>query len=136
MGDPIADRYAANLRGVEVIPVFFSIQAKSDIYKRLDREIRSRRLSIPAGPNTRRTRVYRRWRTQMEDLEKDYRGSYMCCQAPPDDPDAHDDFSDSLALCIHAAYSDSMPEVEMGMSSLIGGRTARTSRRNRNPILR
>lgn len=112
MGDAISDRYHHNLPDVEVLPVVFSTPTKSDLFKVLDREIRGRRLSVPAGPQTRKTRTYRNWRGQMEDAQKEYRGSYLVVQAPKDDRDAHDDYPCSMALMAHAAYVDVFPEVQ------------------------
>lgn len=131
VGDAVTDRYHHNLPDVEVLRTVFSSPTKSDLYKMLDREIRGRRISVPAAVNTRKTRVYKHWRGQMEDLEKEYRGAYLKVQAPKDDPDAHDDFADSMALLVHAAYANIMPEVEETMSSLL-----RFGGRGRNAFLR
>ena len=135
MGDVHADRYAANMPNIAVIPTVFSLPMKSQLYKTLDREMRAKRISIPGGPNTRKMRLYKRFRFQMETLEKEYKGAYMVCHHPKDDADAHDDYPDSLALMLHAAYNDAMPQIEHTMASLLDPMPGGGGRR-RNWILR
>jgi hypothetical protein len=118
VGDAVSDRFIANLPDVNIIPVVFSTTSKSDLYKLLSRELKAARLSIPASRDCRKRRAYRRFRLQMEELEKDWRGSAMVVNAPKDDPEAHDDYPDSLALAVHAAYYDVSPEIETSRYSI------------------
>lgn len=112
MGDVHTDRYKSVLARTVVLPVVFSTPTKSQLFKMLDREMRAKRVSIPAGPNTRKMRTYKHFRQQMEDLEKEYRNSYLDCHAPKDDRNAHDDYPASFALLINAAYAGTMPMID------------------------
>lgn len=113
VGTPIADRLANDLYGIaEVIPYSFNTSSKSYLWKHLYTEISSGRLTICAHAKTRSLRSYRKFREQMESLQKEYKGQNMVCQAPPDDKEAHDDYCDSLGLCVLASDHDAMPVVE------------------------
>ena len=93
----IAHRLRANMP-FEVIPFVFNGKSKSDIYKHLQGEINSSRLRIPLGEYTIKTPEFDRFITQMEDLQKDYKGALLQVSHPPG-RGHHDDYPDSLALC-------------------------------------
>jgi len=58
------------------------------------------KISWPYGAKIRNRRVVKRFRQEMEDLELDFKGPNMKCEAP-DQVHAHDDYPDSLAMaCI------------------------------------
>lgn len=101
VGDAIYDRMRANY-SCDVIPVVFSQQAKSELYKRLNSEMRAGRLEYPANEETKETREFKKFEQQFLDLEKDYRGQLMVV-AHPDIAGAHDDYPDSLALAVWGA---------------------------------
>jgi hypothetical protein len=67
----------------------------------------------PGHSKARRTRVWKRFRQQMEDAEKVMKNSYLLVQAPDDTRDAHDDYVDSLAIACMMTQQDSVPEVEI-----------------------
>ena len=94
----IAHRLRANMP-FEVLPYVFNGKSKSDLYKHLEREINSGRLRVPLGEYTIKTREFDRFVTQMEDLQKDYRGALLQVSHPPG-RGHHDDYPDSLALCV------------------------------------
>lgn len=110
-GDAVADRFIYALPDVTVIPYEFSRPSKSVMWKALHRELLGKRIEIPYHSRTRRLRTFKRFESQMLDLEKDYVGQYMVCQHPKV-KGARDDFCDSLALANLAAESEFMPEIE------------------------
>ena len=95
----LADRFKANVP-FEVIPFVFSTQSKSDMYKYLDGEIKSKRSMFPRGEMTVRTREYTQFLSQMGDLQKNYKGAVMQVCHPPN-RGAHDDYPDSYALAVY-----------------------------------
>ncbi len=113
VGDPMSDRLYAMFeeQEVDIDPVVFSTQSKSRMYKYLLQEINAVRLVIPGHPSAIRTRKYKRFRNQMLDLEKQWRGQYMVISHPKV-KNAHDDFSDSLALAVWAGSEVFMREIE------------------------
>lgn len=101
VGDAIYDRMRVNY-SCDVIPFVFSKPAKSDLYKRLNSEIRAGRVHYPANDETKETREFKKFEQQFLDLEKDYSGQLMVV-AHPDVAGAHDDYPDSLALAVWGA---------------------------------
>jgi len=87
----LADRLAGMLQNVVVEPVTFTMQWKSNAFKSLSADMEGRRLTYPANEGCDETAEWRRFRQQMLDLEKDYVGECMLCEAP-NEPDAHDDY--------------------------------------------
>ena len=98
----ISDRMKANISNIEIIPFVFGLSTKSDLYKTLDREIRSGRAKYPASEKTKETKEYKKFEQQMLDLQKDYRGSTMMVSHPPE-KGAHDDYPDSWALAVYGS---------------------------------
>lgn len=112
MGDPVADRFEAYYSGQAHVEGYkFTRPSKSVMWKTLYAEITGARVKVPAHARSQRLRAWKKFQSQMLDLEKDYVGQYMVC-AHPQEKGAHDDFCDSLALAVLAAQSDNMPEVE------------------------
>lgn len=112
VGDPLADRFINYYMGqIDVTGYKFSRQSKSHMWKTLNQEILARRIRVPSNARTQRLRAYKKFCSQMLDLEKDYVGQYMVCQHP-DEKMAHDDFADSIALAVLAATEGILPEVE------------------------
>jgi hypothetical protein len=70
----------------------------------------------PGHSKARRTRVWKKFRQQMEDAEKVMKNSYMLIQAPEGSRDQHDDFVDSLALAVMMSHQDTAPEVEQSIA--------------------
>lgn len=112
-GDPVADRFTHYYQGIaHVEPYKFTRPNKSLMWKTLHQEIQSGRVKVPAHSRTQRLRSWKRFRSQMLDLEKDYVGQYMVCQHP-DEKGAHDDYCDSLGLAVMASMTEAMPEIEV-----------------------
>jgi hypothetical protein len=70
------------------------------------------KIGWPAHAKTRRLKTYRRFRQQMEDLEKNFEGPYVLAAAPKE-ADAHDDYADSVALACVLTQEFTMPTVEI-----------------------
>lgn len=113
MGDPVADRFKAYYSGQAQVEGYkFTRPSKSVMWKFLYQEINAGRLKVPAHPRTQRLRAWKKFNSQMLDLEKDYVGQYMVCQHP-NEKGAHDDFCDSLGLACLASQAEALPEVQV-----------------------
>lgn len=113
MGDPVADRFIHYYSGYAHVEGYkFTRPSKSTMWKALYAEITAGRLKVPSHSRTQRLRAWRKFRSQMLDLEKTYVGQYMVC-SHPDEKGAHDDFCDSIALAVLASLSEAMPEIQV-----------------------
>ena len=104
VGSPMADRLSVSV-DAEVIPFVFSTQAKSDMYKHFDSQIKQGRFHFPANEETQESLEYQRFMEQMTSLQKEYSGQHMVCKHP-DVRGAHDDYPDSAALMCWAAKGE------------------------------
>lgn len=89
--------------------VKFTLQGKHDLYKNLQTVILNKLTSIPEED----TDTYRRFKKEMIDLQKEYKGQYLSVHHP-DDPNAHDDHPDAWALAEWADHQYSIhgePEI-------------------------
>ena len=112
MGDPVADRFIYAFMGMAHVEGYkFTRPSKSTMWRFLQQEIIGGRLRVPASAKTKRLRSFKKFQSQMEDLEKDYVGQYMVCQHP-DEKGAHDDYCDSIGLACLASQADNLPEIE------------------------
>jgi len=104
VGIPVVDRFRDKFeeKSVMIEGVAFSLQSKSLMYRYLLDELKAVRLIIPYAPRVRRSKEFHRFKQQMLDLEKTWKGSYLSV-GHPDEKDAHDDYCDSLALANWAA---------------------------------
>jgi hypothetical protein len=96
----MCDRLRANLRNCEVVPCIFSSSFKSDMYKHLDSEIKTKRAKFPLDEETKQSREYGKFIHQMGELQKEYRGQILVVAHPPE-RGAHDDYPDSWALAVY-----------------------------------
>jgi hypothetical protein len=113
MGSAVAERLQRLLEHrCEVIPVSSDIKTQSERWKHLIALLQRRMIVYPGHSKARRTRIWKRFRQQMEDAEKVIKGNYMLIQAPPDERDSHDDFVDSLAIACAMSINDTTPYVE------------------------
>jgi hypothetical protein len=88
--------------------VKFSLMSKDIMYKNLKVVIEQGLTRLPAL----NTKIGERFREQMLDLQKEYKGSFLSVHHP-DDPSAHDDFADSWALAEWAFtkwYNENEPQ--------------------------
>jgi len=107
-GKPMFDRLVATYArdNIEVEPFDFNAKRKSNAYKSLSADFGSKRLTFPAGPEARKTQLYRNFVTQMLDLRKEYRNGLMQV-AHPDEKGARDDHPDALVLAAWGAQTPS-----------------------------
>jgi hypothetical protein len=112
MGSAVADRFQ-RLLGHRCEVNAFSSDAKtqSERWKHLIQLTQRQMLVYPGHSKARRTRVWRRFRQQMVDAEKQMKGQYLLIGAP-DEREAYDDYVDSLALACACSLTDTAPYVE------------------------
>ena len=112
MGSAVADRMQ-RLLGSRCEVTAFNSDAKtqSDRWKHLIQLIQRRLLVYPGHSKARRTRVWRRFRQQMADVEKVMKGQFLLVEAP-NEREARDDYVDSLALACATTLTDAVPIVE------------------------
>jgi hypothetical protein len=100
LGDTVAERLKLLMPHIEIEELGSSQGEQSDRWKYLKTLMDRRQVCWPAGAKVRRLKTYRRFRTEMEDLQLLFRGPYVLAEAP-NVKDAHDDYPDSLAMaCI------------------------------------
>jgi len=117
MGSAVHERLSLLLgHRCEVIPVTSDLKNQADRWKHLIQLLQRNMIVYPGHSKARRTRVWRRFRQQMEDAEKVMKGNYMLIQAPDDSREAHDDYVDSLAIACAMSMQDTVPEVEVSMA--------------------
>lgn len=119
-GDPVYTRLKAELdrQNIHVKPFIFSPKSKDIGYKVLYQELSAQRLTYPAGYAATKLQKWKRFLNQMTDLEKSWRGQTMVVQKPAKDPDAADDYCDSLMMvCWLVNVGESM-EVETSANPL------------------
>lgn len=121
VGDAVAQRLSVLMPGTEVISLPSDPASQTERWLHLQQLINRGRIGWPAHAKTRRLKVWKRFRQQMEDLEKVYRGKYLLAQAP-NEKNAHDDHPDALALATILTKDFTLPEVEVSESPFVGRR--------------
>lgn len=111
VGDVVASRLKVLLPNQQIEEIGSSLPEQSKRWKHLGELMDRGALGWPAHAKTRRLKTYRRFRQQMEDLEKNFTGPHVTAEAPRE-ADAHDDYPDSLALACILSKEFTMPEVE------------------------
>jgi hypothetical protein len=110
--DPMADRFATYLSGVEVVPCKASQSTNSDMFKFVSQEIHAGRIKIPYSPQVREADIMKKAVHQLLNLEKSWRQQYLHVSHPKI-AGAHDDFFSSLCLAVMATQNDDMGEAEV-----------------------
>ncbi|MEU1816104.1 terminase family protein [Streptomyces roseifaciens] len=112
LGDVVASRLKVLLPHTEVVDLKSDRTAQTKRWAQLI-DLMSKQLVIwPAHAKTRQTKVWRTFRTQMEDAELTYQGPHIIVAAPDVDA-AHDDYVDSLANAVYLTADMMLPEAEM-----------------------
>lgn len=119
MGDVVIDRLRTLMPHIEWVPVGSSRPEQSKRWKHLIELINRGCMGWPAHAKSRRLKTYRRFRQQMEDLEKKFEGPHVLAEAPKE-ADAHDDYPDSLAIAAVLTKEFAMPEAEQSNSMFYG----------------
>ena len=128
VGDVAADRLKRLLPRIQVEPLSSQIQDQSARWKHLQQLLQRGLLSWPAHPRAKRTKTWRRFRTQMVDVEKTYKGAHLVVAAP-NEAGVHDDYVDSLSCATIMSQGLMVPEVEIQSTPwAAGARRARTAR--------
>jgi len=116
MGDPIAERLSLMLgESIVLVPFVFSVTQKGHGFKYYLQELKSGRVSIPAGPMTQAGLSFQRFMHEHEQLERYLVGNHVLVSAP-DGPEEHDDYPCSAMLaCWGEKNLDSvlMPEIQV-----------------------
>jgi len=113
VGGAVAERLKILLPEIEVIPISSDSKAQNERWVHLTELIQREQLVIPGHSKARRTRSWKRFNQQMNDLEKVYRGPYMLAEAP-NEKGAFDDYADSLAIACAMTVQDVMPTITVG----------------------
>lgn len=98
MGEPVSERLAVLLPGVDIVPLPANPVDQSERWRHLMQLLQREKIRWPAGEATRRTKPFQRFVQQLTEVEKEYKGKYIVVEANPRDKNAHDDYVDSLAL--------------------------------------
>lgn len=112
LGDVVIDRLKVLMPHIDVVPMGSQRPEQSRRWKHLGELMDRGRIGWPAHAKSRRLKTWRRFRQQMEDLEKKFEGPYVLAAAPKE-ADAHDDYPDSLALACALTKDYTMPTVEI-----------------------
>lgn len=112
LGDVVIDRLRRLLPHIEIVAVGSSRPEQSKRWKHLMQLFSRQALGWPAHSSVRRTRKYKRFRQQFEDLELHYEGPHVVAAAPKE-AGAHDDYPDSLAIASVMTQDFTAPTVEV-----------------------
>jgi hypothetical protein len=115
VGDVVISRLRVLMPDIDIVALGSQRPEQSKRWKHLMELMNRGLISWPAHAYTRRLKSYKRFRQQMEDLEKKFEGPYVLAEAPRA-ADAHDDYADSLALACVLTKDYTMPEVEVSNS--------------------
>ncbi len=119
LGDVVISRLRVLFPGVHIQPFPSDRSSQSKRWKHLSNLMDRRLIGWPMHAKTRQLKTYRRFRQQMEDLQRIFSGPYLLAEAPKE-ADAHDDYADSLAIACGMTVDVQMPEVEVSNSPFIG----------------
>lgn len=112
VGDAVGNRLEYLLPYAEVHVMGSTRPEQSIRWKHLMELTARGMVSWPGSAKARRLKVWKRFYQQMVDLEKRYEGPHLLAEAPRE-PEAHDDYPDSLALACSLTRDLTMPEVEV-----------------------
>lgn len=115
LGDVFIDRLRRLMPHVEIIALPSSRPEQSKRWKHLMQLFNRRAIGWPAHVETRRKKVWKRFRQQFEDLELHYEGPHVVAAAPKE-AGAHDDYPDSLAIASVMTYDYTAPTVEVAVN--------------------
>lgn len=115
VGGAVCERLQILLPEIEVVSVSSDAKSQNDRWVHLTELIQREQLIIPGHSKARRTKVWKRFNQQMNDLEKVYRGPYLLAAAP-EEKGAFDDYPDSLAIACSMTLHDVMPMIQVAES--------------------
>ena len=127
VGEVMSDRIMFHYsQEIMVDPYKFSTVSKSLLFKYLDTEIKTGRVIVPYSARSRRTTKFKRFKNQILQMEKEWKGAHMDCHKP-NEKWAYDDYVDSLALSVWAAKDEVLADVEQQKLRVIGGKKRGTA---------
>ena len=97
-GDFMPDKFERHT-AYHIMPVAFTMQSKDVLYKNLLQVIQQKMTRLPAADKS--SKSYIELRTELLNLEKEWKGRFMSVHHP-DDANAHDDHPDAWALAEYA----------------------------------
>lgn len=110
VGDVVAERLRVLMPHANIVNIGSQPSEQSKRWKHLNNLIEKRMIGWPAHAKTRNLRTFKRFRTQMEDLQVEFKGPNMLAAAP-NASGAYDDYADSLALACVLSLDQQTPEV-------------------------
>lgn len=110
LGDVVREDLEAMLPHIEWRAMGSDIKDQSERWKHLSNLMGHGFVGWPGRSEAKRTKIWQRFRNEMENLEKIYKSKYLLVAAP-DQEGAHDDFADSLALATWLPKEESMPQM-------------------------
>lgn len=100
LGDTVAERLKILNPHIDFVELGSGDVEQSARWKYLKQLLERGSIAWPAGAKVRKLKMWKRFRTEMEQLHLKFRGPYVLAEAPTT-KDAHDDYPDSLAMaCI------------------------------------
>lgn len=119
LGDVVIDRLRTLMPHVEIVPVGSARPEQSKRWKHLMQLFARQAIGWPAHAKTRRSKTWKRFRQQFEDLELHYEGPHVVAAAPKE-AGAHDDYCDSLAIAVVLTEDYTAPVVEVATNVFYG----------------
>ena len=83
MGGPVAERLRLLMPNAEIVDLGSAQSEQSDRWKYLKQLIDRRQIVWPAGAKVRRTKIYKAFRLQMEDLQIQFKGPVRPSRGAP-----------------------------------------------------
>ncbi len=105
LGDVVINRLRHLMPHLEFQEMGDSPAEQSVRWKYLKQLMEQKIIKWPGGAKVKTRRSFRRFRQEMEDLQIEYKGPNIKCEAPDDD-NAHDDYPDSLAMACILSQDD------------------------------
>jgi hypothetical protein len=127
LGDTVAQRLRLLMPNIEIVELGSAQSEQTVRWKHLKVLMDRKQISWPNGANVKRTRNWKRFRQQMEDLLLIYKGPYVLAEAPGA-ANAHDDYPDSLSMaCVLSLLNEDgdAGEVEVYDNFIYRGRNIR-----------
>lgn len=103
---------------IDIVPYMFTPSSKSEMWKVLDEDYTNRKVIVPGSKLTRQTSEHKAFVSQMTNLQKYWRGSFLVCEKTQG---YADDYCDSMGLFNMAGNHLYTPiqEMEMSQNTLI-----------------
>lgn len=147
MGDPVHERLQNLCPEVDWTGFKYSLQEKSNLFKRFLDEWEGRRIKVASGEESKNMPEFQQCTEQHTNLEAEWKNGYLSCHAPQPakkskesiDFEYHDDYPNSFALFCEQVRngpgneitSESMPNVGNMRRYQMGGSQNRYQGRNR-----